>query len=208
MMRKTSLMQVGFGLATVLCGPAQANAQVTISDSVRLRNDCRLAAQIIDDGHPAEKWHWALTRLTDCPNGASALQVAWAKPPEDKHDIAVLEYSTRQLQDRRLIAALQSAASRQGASKLSRIAALSVLMSYLEDGLGLPLDEKLLSGNRWDFALQSRTGASPTQGEERITQEDRRQVVLWMKSLSESDPDVALRVLMKELATAMKDHLP
>ena len=58
-------------MALAESAPAQA------ADSVKLRNDCRLAAQVLRTGHPAPQRPWALSKILLCgPEGGSALSQA------------------------------------------------------------------------------------------------------------------------------------
>ena len=124
-------------LAASLGVPARLLAQAD-PDSVRHRNDCRLAAQVVTLGQPAIRRTWALRTLPTCGavGGraiAEALRAAstaqrWEQGLED---IVML---SSVLHDAQIFSAAADIAANPGAGKAARIQAIRVL--YFQIGRG------------------------------------------------------------------------
>lgn len=203
----SSRLQIAAALMFLVCGCGQAMAQDIPSDSVQIRNDCRLARQVITAGHPLEKRNWALAMIVTCADAAEALALAWEAPLGQGQDLAKLEFATREVQDQRIIPPPQRVASDPGATKLARIAALSTLMSYIKPSEGLPPEESLLSGQLGHFAIRMTTGASPREGEQPVTPLDRMRIVQWFAAQSLVDSDPGVRAFFARLARAYESQL-
>lgn len=68
------MMRFALVLATcALAARAEAAVAQGVPDSVHHRNDCRLARQVLVQGHPANRRSWALARLSNC--GSDAVEV-------------------------------------------------------------------------------------------------------------------------------------
>src|SRR5215218_9644020 len=81
------------------CAVAQANP-----DSVKHRNDCRLAAQTLSTGHPSPHYGWALEMAWRCTEAAPALAAAIAEAAtvRDTAFLNALTQPTIQLRDGRV----------------------------------------------------------------------------------------------------------
>jgi hypothetical protein len=81
-------------LVTLLPGCAFAQAR---PDSIHARNDCRLAVQVVETGHPAPHSDWAYEYVVNCGRaGGSALASAMRRA-RSSSDVAELEAMTRSL---------------------------------------------------------------------------------------------------------------
>ena len=126
----------------VLAGPGgpgggRADAQGSERTSPHLRNDCRLAAQILTLGRAEPRRDWALQRITACDEtGGPALAALWtAPPPPDVAELERLYWSSAGLVDARLLAAVRTAASATSNPTVVRLAALRVLAAYVDPHL-------------------------------------------------------------------------
>jgi hypothetical protein len=116
------------------CAVAQTNP-----DSVKHRDDCRLAAQVLSHGRPAPRYEWALQMAWRCPEAASALGEEMEKMATVR-DTAVLNALTQptiQLRDGRLFDTALRVASDKHASTEARIFAIRTLIYTMRPGGGI-----------------------------------------------------------------------
>lgn len=77
--------------------PSALHAQAD-PDSVKLRNDCRLAAQVLSTGQPAPHFEDALTTIARCGSEAvSPLLSMWTAAPSDRDELLPLIMATRRV---------------------------------------------------------------------------------------------------------------
>jgi hypothetical protein len=116
-----------------LLGGRSATAQ-EIADSVQLRSDCRLAAQVLRSGEPATHRSWAFRVIQSCDDeaAAAAISTVWQAPPTDPDDLSWLVAGSIAHRDARILEAVMTVARDPGASVPLRIAALRVLVSYAD----------------------------------------------------------------------------
>jgi hypothetical protein len=126
-----------------LAGYGSLGAQMTRADSVRHRNNCRLARQVITTGVPADRRGWALAYLRDCgAEGGSALAQAlgslrYGRVP----DVEALVFASGDLSDRSIADTALAIASDAGVPSQARIQALRVLNSQLLPGSFVSYEE-------------------------------------------------------------------
>lgn len=140
-MRTTALI-----LSALLFGvlPERGVAQANESSAAHLRNDCRLAAQVLATGHPAPRRAWALQRIDLCDrSGPAVLIQMWSRVPPTRAALEELEVPSTRLRDRRVYVALSEIAQNASEPSLKRIIALDVLAWYAAPNRGMPLDELL-----------------------------------------------------------------
>lgn len=134
-------------LLTVALGTtATGNAGAQVStDSVHLRNDCRLAAQILQSGEPANKREWALGFVPNCgASGVAAIAEKW-RANENSNDSSLLvelRVAAFHLSDRTLFETFLGTAGSSSASSQARIESWRYLLRFSNPGLYLP-DEQL-----------------------------------------------------------------
>lgn len=123
-------------LATLL-GAGAVHSQAN-SDSVKHRNECRFARQVVVTGHPAPHLRWALGYLSLCGAGEHGAAVAQAvRRLRTETDTSVLwpYWSvSRYLLDRQLFEAAEEIAADQSASTQARVFAISALISAVRPG--------------------------------------------------------------------------
>ena len=142
--RRRAASAWGLALALLGAGARAAGAQeegVTERTSPHLRNDCRLAAQILETGHPQPHSDWALETIGRCEESAGpALAALWTAPAAEPEALEQLYRATAQLRDQRVYDAVARAAEDGGSPTIVRLTALRVLAAYVDPGAVVPLD--------------------------------------------------------------------
>jgi hypothetical protein len=122
-------------VSTIACArrvPAQGQSERE-GNSNQLRNDCRLAAQTLEKGHPAPKTEWALEVIGLCEQSAGpALAARWAAPPTDSLALEQLILASRSVADGRIFSAVDAIARNAGSAQTARLSALRVLAGYID----------------------------------------------------------------------------
>jgi hypothetical protein len=131
-MKNRTWLSHGAALACLLAAvlPSVTQAQADPSE-VKLRNDCRLAAQVIRTGTPAPKAEWALVKISQCTPALQAEVLAQKidelRTSTDRHLVGNYYGEAKWFQDGRLFAVLLDVASDRGAAAEARIMAFTVL---------------------------------------------------------------------------------
>lgn len=126
-------MRVTFPLLLLLAisGPAAAQAN---PDSVKHRNDCRLAVRAIETGRPAPHLPWALAYVGTCGasvrGAAHAVAVRRLRSVADTATLGTFWRPTHYLLDRNLYDAALDIAADPSASVESRVFAFLTLVRY------------------------------------------------------------------------------
>lgn len=137
-MSHRSALRVCSGVVFALtCGTACADSAYAQrsqeSHAVHLGNDCRLAVQALQKGHPAPKTDWALSLIRRCTEtGGSALQTLWTSTPTDSVALEQLVAASSRLIDQRVFGGVMATVRNQGAPRVVRLAALRVLAAYVD----------------------------------------------------------------------------
>jgi hypothetical protein len=140
-MRTTALV-----LSALLLGvlPQVGVAQARESTAAHLRNDCRLAAQVLTTGQPATHRAWSLERIDLCDiSGPVVLAQLWPRVPATQAALQELQVPSARLWDQRIYTALATIARDRSEADLKRIVALQVLSAYAAPRRGMPLSELL-----------------------------------------------------------------
>lgn len=113
----------------VLLVPASLHAQAN-PDTVKHRNDCRLAAQVLTTGQPAVKRAWAITQARTCAGVADQLANALrgSRVSTDTVRLSALTAPADWLRDGRLFSAAYDIVRDRTASVQARVFATRVLM--------------------------------------------------------------------------------
>jgi hypothetical protein len=116
---------------------AQANP-----DSIKHRNDCRLAAQVLSTGNPAPRYRWALEMAWHCPDAAPAIaqRLEASASSRDTAALNALTAPTIQLRDGRIFAAAIRIAGDKAASREARVFAIRTLIYAMRPGGGISYD--------------------------------------------------------------------
>lgn len=117
--------------------PIFGQAQGTdVQDSVHLRNNCRLAAQVIRTGHPAPRLEWAYSQIPACgAEGGEALaaRLRELRSSRDTGTIRALTMPFAVLRDRNAFDASLEIAGDKGASDVVRAYAFRNLVWLISD---------------------------------------------------------------------------
>lgn len=142
------------------CAVAQANP-----DSVKHRNDCRLAAQILSTGHPAPHYDWALETTWRCPEAAPALarEMERTATVRDTAFLNALTQPTIELRDGRVFETALRIASNRQASTEARIFAIRTLIYTMRPGGGIDYGN-LAERDRYCYGFGPTTHQTITQG--------------------------------------------
>jgi hypothetical protein len=117
----------------LLAGSAHAQAN---PDSVKLRNDCRLASQVLRTGHPAPQSEWAHGMIGYCgreqwANAASAA-IQRLSGSTDERALAVEWRHLWMLRDSVVFETVRGIATDRSASAPARLWALRTLATYID----------------------------------------------------------------------------
>jgi len=111
------------------CALAQRSSEST---DAKLRANCRLAVQTLQQGHPAPKTDWALSVIRLCDeSGGPALQALWASAPTDSVALEQLVDASACLLDQRVYSGVMTTARNAVAPRTVRLAALRVLAAVV-----------------------------------------------------------------------------
>lgn len=115
-----------------------------VPDSVHLRNDCRLAAQVLRTGQPANKRTWAEAFIPSCGSeGAAVLAETWTARSlsDDTLELNSLRRSLQQVRDERIFRSLLQSVESPSASSSARLVAWSLLFNTFNRSAWLPESE-------------------------------------------------------------------
>ena len=134
-------------VATLLvCAPA--SAQRGEANDPHLRNDCRLAGQVLRTGNPAPRYEWAMDAIRRCDvSGPVTLASVWREAaPSDTTELGRLFNATRDFNDRRVVDAVADAARRRDAPETTRVYAFALLFNYAVPGRYIIIQQLLQPG--------------------------------------------------------------
>lgn len=185
-----------------LCALETLQAQkVSESTSVHLRNDCRLAVQILTKGEPHPHRDWALETIGSCnESGPPVLAGLWDQAPSDTTVLNRLYWSSRNLQDQRLLDGLIAVASDRARSTALRFGALRVLATYVDPHLDPgwkqleppePAGPFLGIGSVFDAAVYE--GTVP------FAEDTKERILDFLRGLAEDDSDPGVRYAAQKL---------
>lgn len=136
------ILRLATGALLLVSGPLVAQADERTE--ARLRNDCRLAAQVIRTGNPAPHRDWAYGVISQCAqSGPAVIAAAWRQPPNDEPTVQRLVWATARLRTRCVFAAVANAARERRNSLLVRTYAMEMLYSFAKPGLSLNVQDLL-----------------------------------------------------------------
>lgn len=145
-------MRKNYGVIQLLFVAVLVSGPLAGQDSERdphVRNDCRLAEQVLRTGHPSprKEWAWYAIRLCDI-SGPQVLADLWRNAaPAEPEQLRRLFSATREFNDRRVVDAVADAALRPGMPETTRIFAFTLLYSYAVPGIYIDARDLLNPGN-------------------------------------------------------------
>jgi hypothetical protein len=127
-----------------LC-PGALTAQPREATDPHLRNDCRLAAQVVKTGHPGPHQDWAYSVISQCTeSGPGALAETWrTAPPADREGLNLLLGASASFHTRTLFEAAAVVAHDAAASETTRVYAISLLFAYARPGESIDVQDLL-----------------------------------------------------------------
>lgn len=188
-MRMIGVLILGIGLSGASC----LHAQRRETADIHLRNDCRLAAQVVQTGHPAPKFDWAISTLQLCDeSGPPALAAAWRAAAPDTAVLGMLVYTSQRLRDQRIAAAVLEALQDASRPQIVRLSAIRLLISYAAPGRTASLGNLLNPGDP-PILLPFITEFNPMDGAEPLAAEMREAVATALGTVADNDPDPVMR---------------
>jgi hypothetical protein len=140
-MNRTTLYRTA---ALLLIGSAtSASAQGTDhAAEMRKRNACRLAAQVLNSGHPQDRQAWARATIIGCVDeGPAYVSAQWTTVPADTTALRALIAGSTNVRDARVYARLRETAADAARPDPVRVAAMIALAQYVDPTIAIDLSE-------------------------------------------------------------------
>ena len=119
-------------IAALAAHPAEAQ-QAERAEEVQHRNRCRLAAQVMQTGHPRPQIDWARGYISICDHeGPAVLASEWRVVEGGTAEIYYLVGSSRRIRDARIYDALRSTAADRSRTDVVRVGAMLALAAYVD----------------------------------------------------------------------------
>ena len=186
--------------AVVLSGalfaaPGALPAQ-THTDSVKLRNDCRLAVQVLTTGVPGPQRTEALNTIGLCGSeGVPALVKVWSAAADDRAELGLLVTATRGFVTPELVSTLFATLEQPGRTLNARTAALRVLLTYADPSVVTGFDDFV--GDSSELLAHHFGGIdhpAPIVGRESLTEPLVDRLRSSLHTIAAGDADVRMRV--------------
>jgi hypothetical protein len=138
--RRALILRVSLPLLVAMPLRAQAN-----TDSIHHRNECRLARQVAMNGHPANKFEWALDVLPTCgvEGGEALAQLIGSSQITDWN---LLVDAAGSLHDAAVYRAALGLATNASAPPVNRVQAMRILARLAEPGDVTPYADLVAPG--------------------------------------------------------------
>ena len=181
--------------AALFAAPGALSAQ-THADSVKLRNDCRLAVQVLTAGVPGPQRTEALNTIGLCgAEGVPALVKVWSAAGDDRAELGLLVTATRGFVTPELVSALFTTLEQRGRSLNARVAALLVLLTYADPAVVPGVDDFVGDSSE---LLVHHYGAidhpAPVVGRERLTESLANRLRSTLQPIAATDGDARMRI--------------
>ena len=178
-------------LLAVLLWPVPAVAQE--AQNVQRRNDCRLAGQALETGHPHPHYEWALGVIGACDeSGGPALAGLWQAATSELSALNRLVTASRRLRDLRVLEATLQVASDGARETVVRLSALLVLATH-SSPFAVPTLEDLDVRPGGRRLLRIRDHAGGVEGSEPLPPDTADRVMTFLQQLAVGDPDERVR---------------
>jgi hypothetical protein len=179
-------------ITTAITSGRSLEAQTERQDP-HVRNDCRLAAQVLETGHPAPHYEWALEFIAKCEEtGAPVLAALWRSAADTEH-LNRLYVSSYLLRDARITDAVTKVAQNRALPRLVRLNAIRVLAGHAVPEFLVTVPDLLRREN--EFSIIPFPSVDPVtvrHGERPVEEATIRGIVEALGHLrSDSDADVA-----------------
>jgi hypothetical protein len=175
-------------------------------DHAQLRNDCRLAAQVLTSGQPNPRYGWARDVIVKCDeSGGEALASLWRSVPADSTELPHVVYSTNRLRDQRILDELVKVARDESRPAIVRLSAFQVLVSYFKPGTYVSL--RWLRQPPFGSPLGFETEFAATEGATPLGPSTQQSIHTLMRQLAESDRDPTVRNAARFLTEGFEAEL-
>ena len=195
---RKSYFLVGF---TLLAAAPVDGQSASPHDDNRLREECHLAAQVVQTGHPARKMEWAYDIIHVCSEAGAALASSWLQPLTGEV-LANRGHRSAETSDGRVILAALAVATSDARSSEERRSALDVLTMIYKPGSTI--------SNLWNTPAANRVGLSTyfdfsqVQGSQPVTAADRASVLGALDVLGARTPATDISTMAKWLAAELR----
>lgn len=170
-------------------------------DDTQLRNDCRLALQVLTLGQPADRYGWARDIIVKCDeSGGPALASVWRSVSADPGELPHVVYSTSRVRDQRILDQLVIVARDQARPTVVRLSAFQVMVSYYKPSAYVSM--RSLRQPPFGSPLGFVTEFVATEGSSPLGPTSRESIRNLMRELSQSDPDSTVRNAARFLGEA------
>ncbi|MGH7530553.1 MAG: hypothetical protein ACREMN_09255 [Gemmatimonadales bacterium] len=182
-------------MIALVLAPTSLAAQAT-PDTVQLRNDCRLAVQILTSGEPGPLRMEALHTIGLCGGqGVPALVAVWSAAADNRAELGPLVTATRAFVTPELVTTLFSTLEQPGRARDARVAALMVLLTYADSSI-LPGFDDFLGDST--AVLVHHYGAidhpAPVIGRGSLAEPVTTRLRSTLQAIAATDPDARMRI--------------
>jgi hypothetical protein len=190
-------------VAALVVPTVDARAQAD-PDSVKLRNDCRLAVQVIETGQPATQRAEAFQTLPSCGGLARAAVLRlWREDALTAPELGRLLFSSRTTLSDTLVHTLLDVAQNTARQSRMRVAALAALTTIADPAVGPTIEELSATPASGTSLLLGRRSHRYSQvGREDVRLDVRAALLALLERLS-GDPDPALRNAAKAIRASL-----
>jgi hypothetical protein len=181
-------------------------AQHRESEDAHLRNDCRLAAQILTTGQPHPRYEWARDIVSECDaSGGPALAAFWQAVSADTSNLKHVVYTTSRLRDARILRALVLVAEDGGRPLEVRLSSLRVLTSYFKPSAYVTLRD--LQHPSFGSPLGWVTEFHAIDGTEPLPPDTRNTILELVRRLAVEDSNATMQGAARFLKEAFESEL-
>ena len=165
-------------------------------DSVKLRNDCRLAEQVLTTGEPGPRRTEALKVIGLCGGEATATFVLlWSSTGNDRAELDLLVTATRAFVAAPVVDALFATLTQAGRPLNGRVATLLVLLTYADPSVLPGFDAFVGDSTRLLRGFYGHVDHPfPVVGRESLPQPVTSRLRTALQTIAAADPDARMRV--------------
>ncbi len=209
MLRILALVLMMLGMSTLpAVGQEPEYRQKRESEDVHLRNDCRLAVQVLTQGQPANKRDWALDTIDRCDeSGPPVLARMWREVAPDSAPVGHMIYRSVYMRDRRVYEVVSALARDRSVPALKRAAALHLLGRWAQPGLSLHFGQFFAPGfesvEKNGIIYRGISHDTQYEGAEPLPATIKADVQRLAHDLAATEPNYRLRAAAKMLASLL-----
>lgn len=173
-------------------------------EDAQLRNDCRLAVQVLTHGQPANKREWALDTIDRCDeSGPPVLAAMWKEVAADSGSVGHMIYRSVYMRDRRVYDVVSALARDRSVPALKRAAALHLLGRWARPGFTLEYEQFFAPGfesvEKNGVQYSSMNHDTQHEGAEPLPATIRQEVLSLAREIANADSNFRLRATAAQL---------